>query len=92
MISRKNITVWRTIAPWITNEQVELDLVISRAMVEIFSDEYLKEDLAFRGGTENKLHDPEFQKDISGLLRPGIKFDFNEAWDYLRIKLVENMT
>jgi predicted nucleotidyltransferase component of viral defense system len=41
---------------------------------------------------ESKLHDPEFQKDISGLLRPGINIDFNEAWEFIRIKLVENMT
>jgi len=37
--------------PWQTNEQVEQDLVICRALVEIFSDDFLAKNLAFRGGT-----------------------------------------
>jgi len=38
-------------APWALDAQVEQDLVIARAMVEIFSDDLLKKSLAFRGGT-----------------------------------------
>lgn len=33
------------------NEQVEEDLVISRSLVEIYSDDFLRQRLAFRGGT-----------------------------------------
>ncbi|MFO7888700.1 MAG: nucleotidyl transferase AbiEii/AbiGii toxin family protein [bacterium] len=51
MIPRAHITAWRSEAPWKTNEQVEQDLVISRALISIYSDEYLREHLAFRGGT-----------------------------------------
>ncbi len=51
MIPRAHISKWRTHAPWQLNEQVEQDLVISRALVEIFSDDILKKNLAFRGGT-----------------------------------------
>lgn len=51
MIPRKDIIEWRSIAPWKTNEQVEQDLILSRAIVEIFSDVFLQEDLAIRGGT-----------------------------------------
>lgn len=51
MIPRADITAWRSVAPWPANEQVEQDLVISRALVEIFSDDFLRESLAFRGGT-----------------------------------------
>jgi predicted nucleotidyltransferase component of viral defense system len=51
MIPRKDIIAWRSIGPWTANEWVEQDLVLSRALVEIFSDVYLKEDLAIRGGT-----------------------------------------
>ena len=51
MIPRAFITEWRTTAPWQTDAQIEQDLVISRALVEIFSDEILKENLVFRGGT-----------------------------------------
>ncbi|WP_193188973.1 nucleotidyl transferase AbiEii/AbiGii toxin family protein [Nisaea sediminum] len=51
MIPRDYITEWRSEAPWVQDAQVEQDLVISRALVEIFSHPHLKEALAFRGGT-----------------------------------------
>lgn len=51
MIPTAFITDWRTKAPWSSDNQVEQDLVISRALVEIFSQEKLHEALAFRGGT-----------------------------------------
>ena len=37
--------------PWSEDFQVEQDLIISRALVEMFSDTVLSEGLAFRGGT-----------------------------------------
>lgn len=51
MIPRDYITEWRAHAPWVADAQVEQDLVISRALVALFSDPCLKEALAFRGGT-----------------------------------------
>ena len=36
MIPRDYITEWRVEAPWVQDSQVEQDLVISRALVEIF--------------------------------------------------------
>lgn len=51
MIPKAYIDAWRSVAPWIESSQVEQDLVISRAVVEIFSNDFLKEHLAFRGGT-----------------------------------------
>lgn len=57
MIPRDYITEWRSEAPWIRDDQVEQDLVISRALVEIFSTPLLQDALAFRGGTAlYKLH------------------------------------
>lgn len=57
MIPRDYITEWRAEAPWVQDFQVEQDLVISRALVEIFSHSVLHEALAFRGGTAlYKLH------------------------------------
>ena len=57
MIPRDYITEWRAEAPWVEDFQVEQDLVISRALVEIFSHPLLHEELAFRGGTAlYKLH------------------------------------
>jgi predicted nucleotidyltransferase component of viral defense system len=68
MIPEAFISEWRNIAPWSTNEQVEQDLIISRALVEMFSDEFLNEHLAFRGGTAlHKLYltpAPRYSEDI----------------------------
>jgi hypothetical protein len=43
MIPRDYITEWRGQAPWVQDFQVEQDLVISRALVEIFSHPALTE-------------------------------------------------
>lgn len=57
MIPRDYITQWRTEAPWVQDSQVEQDLVISRALVAIFTHPLLAKSLAFRGGTAlYKLH------------------------------------
>lgn len=50
-IPRRYIEEWKEFAPWPENSQVEQDLVIERALIEIFSDPFLNENLAFRGGT-----------------------------------------
>ena len=56
MIPQANITAWRSIVPWADDAQVEQDLVLSRAVVEIFSHATLKDLIALRGGTAlNKL-------------------------------------
>ncbi len=68
MIPRAYITEWTQYAPWKSNEQIEQDLVICRALVEIFSDEFLSKELAFRGGTAlHKLYlhpQPRYSEDI----------------------------
>ena len=51
MIPRDYITEWRSEAPWVEDYQVEQDLVICKALVEIFSHPLLSRALAFRGGT-----------------------------------------
>ncbi len=51
MIPRANITAWRTRAPWPSNDQVEQDLVLSRALVAIFQSPTVAEGAVFRGGT-----------------------------------------
>jgi len=61
------ITAWREHAPWIQDAQVEQDLIISRALVEIFQRRELQAGLAFRGGTALfKLHLPpaRYSEDI----------------------------
>lgn len=51
MIPQSDIIAWSNTVAWQTNEQVEQDLVICRALVEVFNDDYLARHLAFRGGT-----------------------------------------
>jgi predicted nucleotidyltransferase component of viral defense system len=51
MIPRRYITEWKENAPWLNDSQVEQDLVIERALVQLFSDSFIKDQLAFRGGT-----------------------------------------
>jgi hypothetical protein len=36
---------------WKSNAQIEQDLVIERALIELFSNKVIRENLAFRGGT-----------------------------------------
>lgn len=59
MIPAMNIIAWSNVAPWAEQRQVEQDLMISRAVVELFADDFLNKEMRFRGGTAlNKLHFP----------------------------------
>jgi len=76
MISKPYIAKWQEYAPWKEFSQVEQDLIISRVLVEIFSDDFLRENLAFRGGTAlHKLYlkpAPRFSEDIDLVqIKPG---------------------
>ena len=68
MIPRAYIIEWQQNTPWKTNAQIEQDLVICRALIAIFSDEFLASSLAFRGGTAlHKLYlhpQPRYSEDI----------------------------
>lgn len=50
MIPISAIMQHRERAPWRTNQMVEQDLLICRALVAIYSDEFLAKRLVFRGG------------------------------------------
>lgn len=57
MIPQAHLTAWRATVPWIDDAQVEQDLVLSRAVVELFGEPRLVKAIALRGGTAlNKLH------------------------------------
>lgn len=57
MIPADFIAEWRAHARWSTDEQVEQDLALSRALVEIFADAELAASVSLRGGTAlHKLH------------------------------------
>ena len=51
MIPRAHITAWRSEAPWPSDGQVEQDLILSRALVDLFSRSDLANGLVFRGGS-----------------------------------------
>jgi predicted nucleotidyltransferase component of viral defense system len=51
VIPEAAITHWRNLAPWAQDAQVEQDLILSRALVEIFQEPVLSESLLLRGGT-----------------------------------------
>lgn len=76
MIPRPHIAKWQEQAPWKEFAQVEQDLIISRTLVEIFSDDFLRRHLAFRGGTAlHKLYlrpAPRYSEDIDLVqIKPG---------------------
>jgi predicted nucleotidyltransferase component of viral defense system len=59
MIPRAAITEWANRTSWKDMHNTEQDLLISRTLVAIFSDDFLSAKLAFRGGTAiHKLYLP----------------------------------
>jgi predicted nucleotidyltransferase component of viral defense system len=68
MIPKENIIEWKNTVPWTDINNVEQDLLICRALVAIYSDEFLASRLAFRGGTAlHKLYlqpQPRYSEDI----------------------------
>lgn len=68
MIPTRYINEWRNFVPWQEDVQIEQDLVICRALVEIFNNPFLKNAVAFRGGTAlHKLFlspQPRYSEDI----------------------------
>ena len=92
MINRAALTQWSEFVPWTDNAQVEQDLIICRALIAIFSDEFLASQLAFRGGTAlHKLYlspQSRYSEDIDMVqINPGpikdIMFRLGEVLDFL---------
>jgi predicted nucleotidyltransferase component of viral defense system len=76
MISTADILAWRSEHPWVSNAQVEQDLIICRAMIELFARAVLPGTLAIRGGTAlHKLYltpATRYSEDIDLVqMRPG---------------------
>ena len=51
MIPDTYITEWQNSSPWKTRAMVEQDLLLSRILVELCSDDFIASRLVFRGGT-----------------------------------------
>ncbi len=57
MIANFYLDEWRQQVPWIPLYQVEQDLIISRALVNLYEQPIIRESLVFRGGTAlNKIY------------------------------------
>jgi predicted nucleotidyltransferase component of viral defense system len=57
MIPEIFVEQWREKAPWQTLAMIEQDLIISKALIDIYSQPLLQDGLLFRGGTAlNKLY------------------------------------
>ena len=92
MIPQLFIQEWHENVPWDTDAMVEQDLIICRALISIFSDEFLASQLAFRGGTAlHKLYlqpQPRYSEDIDlvqivpGPIKP-ILYRLGEVLDWL---------
>ncbi|MEE8368008.1 MAG: nucleotidyl transferase AbiEii/AbiGii toxin family protein, partial [Thermoanaerobaculia bacterium] len=89
MIPADFIAEWRGQVPWVQSSQVEQDLVISRALVEIFRDDQLARAVAFRGGTALfKLYlnpPPRYSEDID--LVQTVAEPIGPTLDRLRVRL-----
>jgi len=56
MIPERYVEEWWEHTPWQFLPMIEQDMIISRALVDLYSNSYIKEKLVFRGGTAlNKL-------------------------------------
>ena len=56
MIPYDVVNAWGVAHPWISREQIEQDMLLSRAICDIYSNNLLSKELVFRGGTAlNKL-------------------------------------
>ena len=89
---------WNEFVPWNDYAMVEQDLIICRALVDIFSDDFLRSQLAFRGGTAlHKLYlSPQvrYSEDIDlvqihpGSIKP-ILFRLGEVLSWMPDKVIK---
>lgn len=89
MIPENYIISWQQSAPWKDYSQIEQDLLISRILIEIFSDQWLSRNLLFRGGTAlYKLYFKEpirYSEDLDFVMTE--KGPVGELFDAVRRKL-----
>jgi len=97
VIPQAAITEWGRTVPWPTVEQIAQDLVLSRLIVEIANDDYLGDELVFRGGTcLHKLYAPapvrcsedlDYVRSTGGGIRELTRAGLESAMDLYAVKL-----
>ena len=56
-LTRRDILAHQLLVPWSNQKQVEQDLLLCESMIALFRDDFLKEQIAMRGGTLlHKVH------------------------------------
>lgn len=81
MIPRPYIAQWKDHVPWRSSVQVEQDLIISRALIALFNDDFLR---------KNRIS-TDFSGDMEGLLRPEMRYDRVQAFDWFMDQLLPKM-
>ncbi len=68
MIPPMHLAHWRAKTPWGLDSQIEQDLVLTKAVIQLYSDPNLTNAFAFRGGTamQKLFYDPptRYSEDI----------------------------
>ena len=77
-ITQQDILAHQAVVPWPNPQQVEQDLLLCHSIVALFTDEFLKSQVAMRGGTLlRKINMRNFRLGSStGLRPPAGRFDF----------------
>ena len=57
----------------------------------IFSDGKAKTSKEFINNMDEKMKDDTFKGDIVGLLRPGVEFNMNDAYELVKNELIEKI-
>ena len=99
MMDRASIMAWAEQAPWTDPAMVEQDLIICRALVDIFNKRYMEFSVGkppsykqFMQNMELKMQNPEFLNDTELLLRPEAdKFDPERAFKMVREAFIERL-
>lgn len=105
MIPERYITEWSEQVPSVVNKFIEQDLIVCRTLVSIYSNTFLVEHLAFRGGTalhlptykkfvlnmDGKLQDEEFLTDTEMILGPQVEYASQVAWEKVKVEFVERL-
>ena len=91
MIPQRFITAWQQKVPWRYAFQVEQDLLISRALIEIYKIPYVEQDNAnitralFEKNLFEKISSPLFLKDMEPLLSKENKWDPMRAYENMML-------
>jgi hypothetical protein len=77
MIPEAAITHWRRIVPWSQDSQIEQDLILSRALIELYQDPLVGGRLRLRGGPDSITLKYRVQSEIPPVAPLRLKLEIN---------------